>query len=114
VEELHETSSIMMQYWDEFTSLLSSFGMYKGTGAFDRAQYLTLPNGLDELRHTTKKYKYVVQNPRLSMFGAAHTHRIATILEEERTMLNCDGFINRFFVFSPATKRLTPSKQIFL
>jgi hypothetical protein len=47
VEALNEQSSVI-QYHDEFTRLVSSFGFYIGGGggsSFDKAQYLTLYNG---------------------------------------------------------------------
>jgi hypothetical protein len=49
----------------------STFGLYKAGGsAYDRAIYLSLYNGEKETTHTTKKYKYKILKPRLSLYAA--------------------------------------------
>jgi hypothetical protein len=59
----------------------STFGLYKAGGlAYDRAIYLSLYNGEKETTHTTKKYKYKILKPRLSLYAAGHTHKIVSTI----------------------------------
>ena len=70
LEELDKTNNIIL-IWDEFSTLIGSFGLYKGGGAgggvYDRSIFLTLYNGEVELQHATKKYKLNLDHPRLSI-----------------------------------------------
>ena len=66
VEALNEQSSVI-QYHDEFTRLVSSFGLYKwggGGSSFDKAQYLTLYNGENNFQYKTRAYEYNIKRPR--------------------------------------------------
>ena len=76
LEELNENVNLF-QIWDEFSTFSEQFGMYKGgASSFDRSIYNSVYNGEEELNHETKKYKIKVHQPRLSIFGAGHPHRV--------------------------------------
>jgi hypothetical protein len=93
--------------WDELTTLIKSFGLYKsGGGDYDRSIFLTLYNGPDRLLHQTKKYKINIENPRLSIFAPGHPHKIIDLLKTESNFENCDGFISRFLIFNPVPLRI--------
>lgn len=62
----------MIQYWDEFSTLINSFGMYKNGSGFDRSVFLTLYNGEDRYTHQTKSESIAIDKPRLSIFTASH------------------------------------------
>ena len=109
LEELDKNNNII-QIWDEFSTLIGSFGLYKGGGAggsvYDRSIFLTLYNGEVELQHATKKYKLNLEHPRLSIFAAGHPHKIIEMLEKEKNMTNCDGLISRFIICAPKAVRI--------
>lgn len=97
----------LIQFWDEFNTLLATFELYKsGNGAFDRSQFLTLNNGEEYFMNETKSYKIVIDEPRLTIFAAAHPHKIIKLLDDEKEMgQNCDGFISRFLFCAPKPLR---------
>jgi hypothetical protein len=69
----------LLQIWDEFNTFIEQFGMYKsGNGSFDRSIYNNLYNGEDQLIYQTKKYQITVNQPRLSIFGCVHPHRVSS------------------------------------
>jgi hypothetical protein len=118
VESLLEVMSKnknLYQIWDEFTNLIGSFGIYKpGGGAYDRAFFLSLYNGPKRIEHQTKKYTLNIENPRLSIFSAAHPHKISKMISEEIKMEeSCDGFMSRFLICFPKPMRLTLGNNIF-
>ena len=77
LEELNVNINLF-QIWDEFSTFSDQFGMYKsGGGSFDRSIYNTVYNGEEELSHETKKYKINISQPRLSIFGSGHPHRVS-------------------------------------
>lgn len=68
----------LLQIWDEFNTFIEQFGLYKsGGGAFDRSIYNTIYNGEEELQYQTKKSQFAILQPRLSIFGCAHPHRVS-------------------------------------
>ncbi|CAF0846898.1 unnamed protein product [Brachionus calyciflorus] len=62
----------IMQFWDEFNTFLSSFGLYISNGVFDNSMILTLYNSPNRLTHTLKSYELTINKPRLSIFTAGH------------------------------------------
>ena len=69
VRELSLFDSIL-QCWDEFDTLLSSFGLYKSGSSgsvFDRSLFLTIYNGKD-FQHKSKSYAYEIKKPRFGNF----------------------------------------------
>ena len=63
------TNNSLLQCWDEFDTLLASFGLYKGGSGclFDRSLFLTIYNGKD-FQHKAKSYTYDIRKPRLNYF----------------------------------------------
>ncbi len=108
LEELNEYGNVL-QIWDEFSTLIEQFGLYKsGGGAFDRSIFLTLYNGEPEMSHATKKYKVKITQPRLSIMAAGHPHKLIEMLNKERKMSNgCDGLISRFIIAAPKAVRIS-------
>ncbi|RNA37028.1 hypothetical protein BpHYR1_017456 [Brachionus plicatilis] len=103
--------SELMQYWDEFSTLLGSFGMYKaGKEGFDRSIFLTLYNGEADLTVSYKSFGYGINEPRISIFSAGHPDKIVELVEEEKSS-RADGFISRFLVCCPEPVRLKLSQQ---
>ena len=75
-----------MQFWDEFSTLISSMGMYKGgNSGFDRTVYLTLYNGVKKYKHQLKTENISVDFPRVSMLAAGHPSKVIRMLEEEKS-----------------------------
>lgn len=102
----------MIQYRDEFSTLVGTFGMYKNGGSgFDRSIYLTLYNGEDTFSHQTKTLSITIDKPRLSIFSAAHPGYIRTFLDEDKGYMQ-DGFISRFLICFPIKHRMTLEEQI--
>ena len=80
LEELNENLNLY-QIWDELSTFTDQFGMYKGGGAsFDRSIYNSIYNGEEQLNHETKKYKIKIKQPRLSIIGAGHPHKVSIFL----------------------------------
>lgn len=103
--------SELMQYWDEFATLLGSFGLYKsGKEGFDRSIFLTLYNGESDMSVSYKSYGYEIIEPRISIFCAGHPDKAIELIEEEKST-KADGFISRFFVCCPEPVRLRLSQQ---
>ncbi|CAF1001127.1 unnamed protein product [Brachionus calyciflorus] len=107
LESLSKPPHSRYQIWDELGTLISSFGLYKpGGGGWDRTFFLTLHNGPKNLLHSTKKYSYDIDNPRLSIFASSHPDTISKLLVSEKQ--GADAFICRFLihVFKAERRRL--------
>lgn len=96
-----------IQYWDEFNTLISSFGVYKAGGmAFDRSVYLTLYNGEDTHEHMIKSKNVILNRPRLSFYGAAHPQEIINCFHAEKFgEQGSDGLFARMLTYMPQPVR---------
>lgn len=87
LDQLNENENLF-QIWDELATFTEQFGMYKSGGSsYDRSIYNNIYNGEEQLIHETKKYKIRIKQPRLSIFGAGHPHRVQILkmLKKEET-----------------------------
>ena len=95
---------VRFQIWDELATLTDSFGLYKagkfinyqfkylfitlflfkGGGSWDKSFFLQLYNGPKTLLHSTKKYSYKIDNPRLVIFASSHPETMANKFEIEK------------------------------
>ncbi len=103
----------LIQFWDEFSTLTTSFGMYKGgqASSHDRSIYMKLYNGLDKHDLQLKSENIHLIEPRLSILAAAHPEHLIHMLEEDK-MKKSDGFLGRFNLCcaNPVYMRLLPMK----
>jgi hypothetical protein len=68
----------LIQIWDEMNTLAEQWGLYKiGGGSFDRSIFNNIYNGEEELQLQTKKYHLTCSQPRLSIFGCIHPHKVS-------------------------------------
>ncbi|CAF1097784.1 unnamed protein product, partial [Brachionus calyciflorus] len=105
LKELSNRSNLI-QCWDGFSTLVSSFGMYKcGNGSFDRSIFLTLYNGQKSFSHTVKSYEFEIKDPRLCIFASGHHWKAIDMIEDENSFKG-DGFISRFLICCPKPVRL--------
>lgn len=101
-----KSNSNLIQFWDELSTFIGSFGMYKQTnGSFDKSIILTMYNGVNLFSASYKSVKYNFKKPRLSIFTAGHPEKVIGMLEDEKSVKS-DGFISRFLVCCPKPKRL--------
>lgn len=91
----------VIQFWDEFTTFISTFGLYKGgNSAFDKSLILSIYNSSHSFNHTTKSYSYEISEPRLAIFTAGHEWKAVELIDEEKKH-TADGFITRFLICCP-------------
>ena len=106
--------------WDEASTFLSSFGLYKGSGTYDRSIFLELANGYSEFKRDLKQARCNIKQPRLNMcllgsfsilfclfflifffkIDKGHPSQFIDILKTERAQKD-DGLIQRFIICAP-------------
>ncbi|RNA01588.1 hypothetical protein BpHYR1_028691 [Brachionus plicatilis] len=111
LESLSKAPHSRFQIWDEFSTLISSFGLYKaGGGAYDRTFFLTLHNGPNNLLHSTKKYSFDIDQPRLAIFASSHPETMCKPIVAEKQ--GADAFVCRFLLHVCKAKRRRLDKYV--
>jgi hypothetical protein len=91
-----------LSLWDESGSLLSSFGLYKGSNGacYDRSIILELYNAPKQFKRDLKGCRTTIQNPRLNICVLGHPDSYIKCIQEEQAIKG-DGLMQRFHMCAP-------------
>ena len=99
--ELKNTSSMLIQIWDEAVTLLQSFDLYKQEGAaYDRLIMYTLYNTSSIVKRQKKSGNVTVEGPVLNITAAAHPSDIlsstSSTVSLQLIIMRCAEQMTRF------------------